>query len=182
MIVAKPDMMAFLTDTSSDPNDMSLAPNRRLFLQGAGMAGLLALASCGTMRLSRNGAGASSSAAGIVAGLRRQEGLPAMTPDSRLEQAALQQAGYMAASKRMVHTTGWGKDFATRVKGNGIEGAAAENIAEGRMDLTRLFDMWMNSPPHRRNLLDPRFERFGLAYVRDDKRPDWRYWALVMGR
>lgn len=182
MIVAKPEMMAFLTDTSSDPNDMSFAPNRRLFLQGAGMVGLLGLTSCGTMRSAGDGGGASSSAAGIVAGLRRQEGLSAMTPDSRLEQAALQQASYMAGSKRMVHTTGWGKDFATRVKGNGIEGAAAENIAEGRMDLTRLFDMWMNSPPHRRNLLDPRFKRFGLAYVRDDKRPDWRYWALVLGR
>ncbi len=172
--------MTLLTDISSERPE--IVSGRRRFLQGAGMFGLLALASCGTMRFTGDGAGASLSAAGIVAGLRRQEGLSSMTPDSRLEQAALQQAGYMAASKRMVHTTGWGRDFATRVKGNGIEGAAAENIAEGRMDLTRLFDMWMNSPPHRRNLLDPRFERFGLAYVRDDKRPDWLYWALVLGR
>ena len=74
------------------------------------------------------------------------------------------------------------EDFAARVKGNGIEGAAAENIAQGRMDLRRLFDMWMNSPPHRRNLLDPRFTRFGLAYARDAEKPDWRYWALVLGK
>lgn len=105
-----------------------------------------------------------------------------MAPDSQLEQAALQQAHFMAGAGRMEHTTGWGKDFASRVSDNGIEGAAAENIAQGRMDLTRLFDMWMNSPPHRRNMLDPRFTRFGLAYVADAKRPDWRYWALVMGK
>ena len=61
-------------------------------------------------------------------------------------------------------------------------GAAAENIAEGRMDLARLFDMWMKSPPHRRNMLDARFTRFGLAYVSDGKNADWRYWALVLGK
>jgi uncharacterized protein YkwD len=88
----------------------------------------------------------------------------------------------MAGARRMEHTTGWGKDFASRVKDNGIAGAAAENIAEGRMDLARLFDMWMKSPPHRRNMLDARFTRFGLAYVRDSKNADWRYWALVLGK
>jgi uncharacterized protein YkwD len=82
----------------------------------------------------------------------------------------------------MAHTTGWGKDFASRVKENGIEGAAAENIAEGRMDVPRLVDMWMHSPPHRRNMLDPRFTRFGLAYATDGKNDQWRYWALVLGR
>ena len=35
----------------------------------------------------------------------------------------------MASSGKMVHTTARGRDFLTRVRGNGIEGAAAENIA-----------------------------------------------------
>jgi uncharacterized protein YkwD len=105
-----------------------------------------------------------------------------LSSDARLEQAARQQAGYMAGAGRMSHTTGWGKDFAARVKDNGIEGAAAENIAEGRMDLPRLFDMWMRSPPHRRNMLDARFGHFGLAYAGGGKNGQWRYWALVLGR
>ena len=50
------------------------------------------------------------------------------------------------------------------------------------MDPARLFEMWMNSPPHRRNMLDARFTRFGLAYVRDGAKADWRYWALVLGK
>ncbi|MCG7503965.1 CAP domain-containing protein [Mesorhizobium retamae] len=156
--------------------------DRRIFITAAcgGLIGLLA--GCGTLRPTGQGGGASVAASGLVGKIRSSAGLPDMAPDSQLEQAALQQARYMAGAGRMEHTTGWGKDFASRVSGNGIAGAAAENIAQGRMDLTRLFDMWMNSPPHRRNMLDPRFTRFGLAYVTDAKRPDWRYWALVMGK
>ena len=157
-------------------------PDRRRFLRLTGLGTLAALAACGTLRPTGQGAGASASASSIINGYRTSNGLSAVAADSRLEQAALQQAGYMAGAGRMEHTTGWGKDFASRVKDNGISGAAAENIAEGRMDLARLFDMWMKSPPHRRNMLDARFTRFGLAYVRDGKNPDWRYWALVLGK
>lgn len=165
--------------TESDP-----APrlDRRMFIASTGLLTLAALAGCGTTMPTGSGAGASSSAAGTLAGIRSAENLSRLAPDSQLERAALQQAGYMASAKRMTHTTGWGKDFASRVNGNHIEGAAAENIAEGRMDVGRLFDIWMNSPPHRRNILDARFTRFGLAYVSDAKNPDWRYWALVLGK
>ena len=148
----------------------------------AGLGALLALSACGSLRSVGGGAGASASASSIINGYRAAQGLPTLTADSQLEQAALQQAGYMAGAGRMEHDTGWGKDFASRVRDNGISGAAAENIAEGRMGLTRLFDMWMKSPPHRRNMLDGRFTRFGLAYVRDGKKADWRYWALVLGK
>ena len=86
-----------------------------------------------------------------------------MVPDATLEQAARQQAGYMAATGKMKHTTGWGRDFSSRMRSNGVRGAAAENVAQGRMDMPKLFDMWMNSAGHRRNMLDPAFGRYGLA-------------------
>ena len=54
--------------------------------------------------------------------------------------------------------------------------------AAGRMDTARVLNTWENSPPHRRNMLDRRFTRFGLAYVRDGKNSDWRYWAMVLGK
>ena len=170
-------------ETFSPPPSPRPALHRRAFLRIACGTALAALAGCGSPgRPVGQSSGASSSASGIVAGLRAAQGLPALSPDPQLEQAALQQARYMAGAGRMEHTTGRGRDFASRMKGNDIEGAAAENIAQGRMDLTRLFDMWMHSPPHRRNLLDPRFTRFGLAYARDASRQDWRYWALVLGK
>lgn len=88
----------------------------------------------------------------------------------------------MARAAQMKHTAGWGKNFAARMKNDGIEGAAAENIAHGRMGLDELFAMWMDSQGHRRNMLDPRFGRFGLAYVRDESGSQRRYWALVLAR
>jgi uncharacterized protein YkwD len=39
--------------------------------------------------------------------------------------------------------------------------------------------MWMNSSGHRRNMLDPRFRRFGLASASASGSPE-RYWALVL--
>jgi uncharacterized protein YkwD len=157
--------------------------DRRMLIKAAGLIALAGLAACGTVSLpAGEGAGASSSAAATLAAIRTAAGLGPLAPDAQLEQAALQQAKYMARSGRMNHTTGWGKDFASRVKDNGIVGAAAENIAEGRFDQKKLFEIWMNSPGHRRNMLDPRFTRFGLAYVRDGRDSAVRYWALVLGK
>nr|WIE89991.1 CAP domain-containing protein [Mesorhizobium sp. WSM4875] len=157
--------------------------DRRTLLKTVGLAALGGIAACTSVQLpTGEAAGVSSSATGTLSTIRTSAGLPALIPDAQLEQAALQQAGYMASRARMSHTTGWGKDFASRMKGNGVRGAAGENIAEGRFDLQKLFDIWMHSDGHRRNMLDPDFSRFGLAYVRDGRDPSLRYWALVLGR
>ncbi len=158
-------------------------PNRRTLLKAGGLAALAGIAACSTVSVpTGEGAGVSSSATATLAGLRAAAGLPALVPDTQLEQAALQQAGYMASREHMSHTTGWGKDFASRMKDNGVHGAAAENIAAGRFDQQKLFDIWMHSDGHRRNMLDPDFSRFGLAYMCDGRDPALRYWALVLGR
>ncbi|OBQ94421.1 CAP domain-containing protein [Mesorhizobium sp. AA23] len=157
--------------------------DRRTLLKTVGLAALGGIAACNSVQLPTGEAAVvSSSATGTLRTIRTSAGLPALIPDTQLEQAALQQAGYMASRARMSHTTGWGKDFASRMKGNGVRGAAGENIAEGRFDLQKLFDIWMHSDGHRRNMLDPDFSRFGLAYVRDGRDPSLRYWALVLGR
>ncbi|MBB6407874.1 CAP domain-containing protein [Mesorhizobium sangaii] len=169
--------------TSGIEHDQIANLNRRKWLKAVGLAALAGLAACSTVSLpTGEGAGVSSSATGTLASIRASAGLPPLVADPQLEQAALQQAGYMARRGRMSHTTGWGKDFASRVKDNRIDGAAAENIAEGRFDQQKLFDIWEHSPGHRRNMLDPRFTRFGLAYVRDGHDGALRYWSLVLGR
>ena len=152
------------------------------FFKGAALCAMLFLAACQTARTPGEGGVASNSAYGYLAEIRKANGLGKLEADARLERAALQQAGYMARAGRMAHTTGRGKDFASRMRDNGVEGAAAENVAVGRMDMGKLFDMWMNSTGHRRNMLDPRFSRFGLAYVRAGDGSDQKYWALVVGR
>lgn len=152
-------------------------------MRATAFGSLLFLAACQTgSKVAGDGAGASTTGIAYLQTIRSENGLPPLSPDSTLERAALQQAAYMARSGKMEHTTGWGKDFAARMKDGGVEGAAAENIAHGGMEPAKLFSMWMNSAGHRRNMLDPRFSKFGLAYVRESKGSDKRYWALVLGR
>ncbi len=142
---------------------------------------LMVLAGCQTGRSVGAAAGVSGAATAKVADIRSSNGLPPLTADGNLEQAAKQQARYMASAERMVHTTGWRKDFASRMAANDVGGTAAENIAQGRMGIDRLFAMWMASPPHRRNMLDPRMTKFGLASAPGGKNGQ-RYWALVLSK
>lgn len=142
---------------------------------------LLSASACQSGSSVGGGSGASASATSYLADIRSGAGLPLLVSDPQLERAALQQAGYMARAGRMEHTAGRNRDFASRMADNDIAGPAAENIAHGRMDLDELFTRWKNSPPHRRNMLDRRMNRFGLAYVRDAK-GEARFWALVLAK
>lgn len=161
------------------PDSSILAIGRRLAPMAA-FSAALALTACQTGGSVGDSGGASSSGATYLTEIRTSHGLPPLAYDTRLEKAALQQAAYMARSGRMEHTTGWRKDFGTRMKQNGVDAPAAENIAQGRMDMEKLFSMWMDSSGHRKNMLDPRFGRFGLAYAGEaDGR---KYWALVVGK
>lgn len=154
--------------------------SRRGFLNGAVAIALLSLAGCqSSMMFSGDSAGASSSGAAYLSDIRASHGLQPLTADPELEAAALRQAGNMARTGRMTHGTGLGRGFASRMSRVEINGAAAENIAHGRMSLDKLFDMWMHSQGHRRNMLDPRFRRFGLASAGESGGE--RYWALVLG-
>ena len=144
--------------------------------------GVLALSGCAYLDAGLVGESdfASTSAASYMDAARRSNGLPAATPDAQLDEAALEQARYMAAAGEMTHTTRRGRDFASRKKDNEIKGTAAENVAYGATDIGRVMQMWMESPPHRRNMLDPRFSHFGVASATDAKGK--RYWAMVLGK
>lgn len=140
----------------------------------------LVLAACQTSTTRYGGVGASDLGAAHIMQIRRAAGLAPLVRDARLEQAAITQAAYMAATGKMKHTTGFGRDFATRMRKEGVAAPAAENLARGRMEPPRLFAMWMASSGHRSNMLEPDFSRYGLAYAADGR--GQRYWALVLGR
>lgn len=155
-----------------------MIPSRQPFLASFMLALALALAGCQTAGLlSLPGVGAS--AEDILTSVRTSRGLGRLSPDPQLERAAREQAQFMAKAGRMEHTAVRGQDFVTRIRRAGIDGAAAENIARGRYELDQLFLAWMNSRGHRRNMLDPRFTRFGLASAGEGA---GRYWALVLAR
>ncbi|MGB6116792.1 MAG: CAP domain-containing protein [Mesorhizobium sp.] len=152
----------------------------RILMIVASIATPFVLASCrSTTLLEIPGEGLSGDAEDILRRLRAEESLPPLSRDAGLEAAARQQAELMAGAGRMEHTAVRGQDFVTRIRSNGIEGAAAENIAHGNYDMERLFLAWMNSRGHRLNMMDRRFTRFGLASAGTGRD---RYFALVVAR
>ena len=117
-----------------------------------------------------------------LAGIRAENGLSSLSADPALEAAALEQARFMADAGMMAHTTRRGGTFSNRMRSKPTNGGAAENIAHGRFGTDELFRRWMESPPHRRNILNRTFSRYGLASATDPKGGGRRYWALVLAR
>ncbi|MGU3574501.1 CAP domain-containing protein [Brucellaceae bacterium C25G] len=113
--------------------------------------------------------------------IRRQNGLSMMETDPKLEQAALYQAKRMASHGKIGHSIGWGNGFVSRLKQAGIRGPAAENVASGQPDTDAVFKAWMNSAGHRKNMLDPVFDRYGLAWATPENKPRTLYWAMMLG-
>ena len=44
-----------------------------------------------------------------------------------------------------------------------------------------VFDAWMKSSGHRKNMLDPTFEHYGLAWATPENKPTYIYWAMMLG-
>lgn len=113
--------------------------------------------------------------------IRKANGLPSMATDPKLEQAALYQARRMAGYGKIGHSVGWGNGFVARLRKAGIRGPAAENVAAGQPDTRAVFDAWMKSPGHRKNMLDPAFAHYGLAWATPESNPRRIYWAMMLG-
>ena len=65
------------------------------------------------------------------------------------------------------HNTPDGKTPFDRMKAAGISySSAGENIAAGQSSPQNVMDSWMNSPGHRKNILNPDFEYIGVGLAR----------------
>lgn len=96
---------------------------------------------------------------------REAAGVQALALDSRLNEVAQNFAADMSKNGYFSHTSPSGQTFDDRLAAAGIEfAAAAENIAKGEMDVAGVVGLWMNSPGHRANLLDPRMKRLGVGH------------------
>lgn len=107
---------------------------------------------------------------------RAANGLPGLTRSAALQRAAEAHARDMARMGDMTHTGSDGSSVGDRVKRQGYRfGRVAENIAETGRGADRVMELWIASPPHRRNMLLRDVTQYGLAQSGD-------YWALVVGR
>jgi uncharacterized protein YkwD len=102
---------------------------------------------------------------------RKKKDLPPLKPNPTLMKVARAHSADMAKQQKMEHELS-GKNPADRAKAAGYDyRALGENIAEAprQMAVEKVFDLWMNSPHHRDNILSRKFEEIGVGLATDDK-------------
>lgn len=103
--------------------------------------------------------------------IRAEHGLPPLTADPGLLNVARIRSKDMAAKGYFSHNPPDGCDYVCLMNQHGVPYAyAGENIAWNTWDWTKTadvaVDMWRNSPPHMRNILDCHYERFATGVAR----------------
>jgi uncharacterized protein YkwD len=105
--------------------------------------------------------------------------LPTLEVSERLHAAAEFHALDMATRCEMTHKGRKGSGPFDRIKAKGYPyRRAGENIAAGRYTVDELMKIWMDSPPHKKNILGG-FSQIGVgcATGEDGK----RYWCVTFG-
>lgn len=152
-----------------------------------GVAALLAaalLAACATKSPTRSVADlAIDRDRGLAAvnAFRAENGLKPLSVDERLMAAAASQSEAMATRDKMDHAVAGA--LPGRVERAGYHwGTTAENIGRGYRDYDAAMVGWINSPGHRKNLLNPNVSRIGVAAAQPEGRIYPRYWTMILAR
>lgn len=110
----------------------------------------------------------------LVNAERTAAGLPELTHNALLSDAAAVHAADMASNDFFAHTGSDGSDIGLRVDRVGYDwGFVGENIAFGPTDAAVVMDLWMNSEGHRANILNTHFSEIGIAIDMSGATPYW---------
>lgn len=117
----------------------------------------------------------------LVNAERRAMGLRDLAYDSTLGDVANRQSCWMADSRQMSHKGPMGGDVGRRAKKAGYKYRhVSENVAMGFDTASAVVKAWMNSPGHRRNILNTQpTEAAVSARVGADGKV---YWTLFFGK
>ncbi|PPK93088.1 uncharacterized protein YkwD [Kineococcus xinjiangensis] len=109
---------------------------------------------------------------------RAAAGCPALAPDPLLAAAAAGHSADMAARRVLTHTGVDGSTPLQRIHRAGFHAVrSAENAAAGYATADDVVRAWLDSPGHRRNLLDCRLDSAGVGLAGDPAAP---YWTLAL--
>ena len=110
---------------------------------------------------------------------RQQNDRNALSIDNALARAAANQSTIMLRKQTMKHEFGPSTRFKKRLRDADVESRiAAENIAVGQYDVKRVIQAWIDSRPHRKNMLLERVDRFGIAMRTGPNNRRW--WTLIV--
>jgi uncharacterized protein YkwD len=100
----------------------------------------------------------------LVNAKRRSIGCQELRWDERLAAVALAHSRDMVSRNFFSHTNPDGKDPFDRLRDANLGfSAAAENIATGQATGGEVYNTWLQSQGHRRNMLDCRYTRHGIG-------------------
>lgn len=113
---------------------------------------------------------------------RARHGCRALRHRAALQATARGHSALMARHRRLAHQLPGEAALGTRLADAGYRGARrmGEVIAAGPMSAKRVLRMWLQSPPHRRLLLDCRFRQLGAGVVEGG--PGQRWWTVDLVR
>ncbi|WP_346620064.1 CAP domain-containing protein [Blastococcus montanus] len=103
---------------------------------------------------------------------RALAGCGAVTADPALAGVARAHSADMRDRGFFDHVNPSGVDPFERARQVGIT-ARAENIARGQRDAAAVMEAWMNSPGHRKNILDCRLRTLGVGVATGAGGPWW---------
>jgi len=113
---------------------------------------------------------------------RKKNDLPPLKPSPLLFTTARSHAANMAKQSKLDHKLD-DKTPYDRIKEAGYKYRyAGENIAQGGIPLKDIVRGWMDSKPHRENILRETYTEIGLGIVRDDKGVTWYAQVFAMPR
>jgi uncharacterized protein YkwD len=105
---------------------------------------------------------------------RRQAGLPALSVDRQLTEAARQHSQLMSEKNTLGHVLPGETGVADRLAAVGVHfNRSGENVGYNS-DFNGIHAGFMKSPPHRENILNPNYTQVGIGVVKDN---DGVYWV-----
>ena len=112
----------------------------------------------------------------LVNEYRAQNGIAALTLDTKLTSAAMTRAKELITS--FSHTRPNGTSSFTALKEAGVSyTTAGENIAAGQPTPQDVVNAWINSDGHRKNILNANFTRIGVGFIYDASGKYVYYWS-----
>lgn len=113
---------------------------------------------------------------------RTSRGIPALTSNTRLRNAALGHSQDMACNDFISHTGSDGSSPGDRITAAGYDFSTwGENIAAGYTTPASVVEAWMDSTGHRANILNPGFTEIGIGYAYNSASFYDHYWTTDFG-
>lgn len=95
---------------------------------------------------------------------RAAKGCKPLKSNSKLKKAAQAHANDMAKKKYFTHNSKNGTVWWKRIMKHGYKDPAGENIARGFSSTVGVVTAWMNSPGHRKNIMNCSFRTIGIGF------------------